>query len=196
MQTSRIAIDGLWQFLCPLFDASLLTKAPSAPRRAQLRRHLVSGASKSRRPLTTTASAFQTQKRNSRYEAPLARRQNVSVSSTDVLRNAINGSSTSSGEPQYSNLDSVPIPQLHDLLRQHRTRQGSYKMVKDLVYYLVTTRQQKMTLLYYDALIRINADAEHGSAAELSVILREMKEAGIRPDSGVYNSILQVCCIM
>ena len=63
----------------------------------------------------------------------------------------------------------------------------------ELVEYLITVRGEKLALIHYDSLIRANADAENGSAEAVRVLLKEMKEECVRPDSGLYHGVLQVC---
>jgi pentatricopeptide repeat protein len=59
------------------------------------------------------------------------------------------------------------------------------------VEYLITERGEEPALVHYHALIRINADAEHGSAEAVERLLKEMKEEGIGADSGLYHAALQ-----
>jgi hypothetical protein len=92
-------------------------------------------------------------------------------------------------------LNAVPIPHLHDLLRQLVTQEGTYKEVESLVEYLLKHRGEKPALIHYDALIRANADAEFGSAEIVRGLLKEMKKLGIGADSGLYHGVLQVCCL-
>ncbi len=94
--------------------------------------------------------------------------------------------------PSYSSLDDVPIKELHESLRHLGTEDGAYKKIADLVEYLVKERGEKPNLLYYDALIRANSDASKGSADVVAKLFREAREQGVVPDSGFYNSVLQV----
>lgn len=190
MPGTRIAIDGLWRCLCPSFDALVFP---------QLNAPLTRGAS---RPLI-----------NSKKPTLPRRARNVSsYSSTGVPRvqsqdpfkqqfqGHIQGSRTPSTRknsaqdpaPPYASLDDVPIAQLHETLRNIRTENGAYNKIVDLVMYLVKNRGEKPSLLHYDALIRANADAGHGSAEIVAHLLSEMTQKGIVPDSGLYHSALQV----
>jgi hypothetical protein len=58
--------------------------------------------------------------------------------------------------------------------------------------YLITSRREKPSLPLYNALIRANADASHGSADAVANLLREVKDENIVPDSNLYHSTLQV----
>lgn len=91
------------------------------------------------------------------------------------------------------NRDDMTIQQLHDRLRQMLTEEGRYNDIAELVGYLVTTRGEKPSLLHYDALIRANSDAVHGSADVVKQLLWEMKRNNVLGDSGLYHGVLQVC---
>lgn len=88
--------------------------------------------------------------------------------------------------------DRDEIDVLHDRLRSYRTQEGNYGRVVGLVEYLIKNRGEKPALIHYDSLIRANADAENGSAECVRTLLVEMKEEGIRGDSGLYHGVLQV----
>lgn len=94
--------------------------------------------------------------------------------------------------PTFEALEDVPIAHLHDSLRRLRTEEGSFKKVSDLVTHLIKERGEKPSLLHYDALIRANADAKHGSAGVVADLLRDMKADGVAADAGLYHSVLQV----
>jgi hypothetical protein len=87
----------------------------------------------------------------------------------------------------------LPTHTLHDWLRSLMTQEGAVDDVTELVEYLIGVRGDKPALVHYDALIRANSDAEKGSADRVRILLQEMKEMGIQPDSGVYHGALQVC---
>ncbi|KAG4430687.1 hypothetical protein IFR05_013839 [Cadophora sp. M221] len=88
----------------------------------------------------------------------------------------------------------MSIPQIHDLLRKRRAERKAYNKVADLVAYLVCVRGEKPALIYYDSLIRANADSM-GSATSVRTLLEDMKEFGIAPDSGLYHGALQALAI-
>jgi hypothetical protein len=96
-------------------------------------------------------------------------------------------------QPDIERLNDIPTVHLHDRLRHMRTEEGAYHRVVELVEYLMTVRGEKSALIHYDSLIRANADAENGSAETVRTLLKEMKEEGVRADSGLYHGVLQVC---
>lgn len=89
-------------------------------------------------------------------------------------------------------LDKVPTTHIHDSLRAYLTQEGRYHEIASLVHYLIAVRGEKPARLYYDALIRANADAENGSAAVVAKLLKEMKDLSIFADAGVYHGVLLV----
>jgi pentatricopeptide repeat protein len=84
---------------------------------------------------------------------------------------------------------------LHERLRHVASLESGYERVVSLVEYLIIERGVKPALVHYDALIRVNASAEQGSAGVVEELLKEMKEEGINPDSGVYHAALQALAI-
>lgn len=82
--------------------------------------------------------------------------------------------------------------EIYDRLRRVRTKEGAFKEILELVQLLITDKGEKLSLFHYDALIRANADAAHGSVDAVKVLLQEMKEEGISGDAGLYHAVLQV----
>jgi pentatricopeptide repeat protein len=72
-------------------------------------------------------------------------------------------------------------------------KEGAFEDIINLVEWLITVGGEKPSLVYYEALIRANADAENGSVDAVKSLLKEMKEEGIGPDSQLYHAVLQVC---
>ncbi len=98
-------------------------------------------------------------------------------------------------EKPLKHYDVTPIAHLHDRLRQLVVQEGAYHKITDLVDYLITERGQKPILLYYDALIRANADATHGSAKVVGRLLDEMKELNIEGDAALFQAVLMALAI-
>ncbi len=92
---------------------------------------------------------------------------------------------------RYNSLGDVPLAHLHGRLRLDGSSGDEYHHIAELVEYLITERGEEPALVHYHALIRINADAEHGSAEAVERLLKEMKEEGIGADSGLYHAALQ-----
>lgn len=93
---------------------------------------------------------------------------------------------------EYRKLDLMEINELHDKLGVFLRQKGGYWRVVDLVQYLITARGDPVGLVHYDALVRANADAEFGNAEVVAGLLRQMKEGGVKADSGFYHGVLRV----
>lgn len=190
MLGNRIAIDGLWRCLCPSFDALAFSRLKAPLRRSASCPWIVSKKPTlpcRARNISSYSSAdvanIQTQHQdNERFQAHMQESRNLTTP----------WNSAQAPAPPYASLDDVPIAQLHETLRDIRTENGAYKKIVELVTYLIKNRGEKPSLLHYDALIRANADAGYGSAEIVAHLLREMKQEGIVPDSGLYHSALQV----
>lgn len=180
MQVTRIAIDGLWRSLCPSFDA---IAAPPSLR------------------LALTCTSFERTKRLSKSvscrsihcskKLRLQEQDDAAVTFGRIKPSKTSGP-VKNASPAHAGLDDVPVRELYDTLHNVGAEDRAYKRITDLVDYLITSRGEKPSLILYDALIRANADASHGSANAVANLLREVKEANIVPDSNLYHSALQV----
>ncbi|PVH82585.1 hypothetical protein DL98DRAFT_456005 [Cadophora sp. DSE1049] len=215
MPTTRIPIDGLWRCLCPALDGIAVIRHPrivpsprtipagnrrrtNRPRThtfhtttrtrtqqkwnptgtsylATLDKKHVDGIPKNTAPPPSFASSQGPRIASARWRTPTAAHMNSEI--------------------PYDTLDSMSIPQIHDLLRKTRTERKSYSKVVELVGYLISARGEKPALIHYDSLIRANASAMQGSATAVKTLLEEMKEFSIAPDSGLYHGALQVLAI-
>ena len=61
--------------------------------------------------------------------------------------------------------------------------------------HLIEVRHEKPSLRHFDALIRANADAQHGSAEVVEELLREMDKEGIIGDSGLYHGVMMTLAV-
>ena len=190
MTGTRIAIDGLWRCLCPSFDAIVLSQLKVPIRRGAARPSIGSRKQALSKP-TWRFSTYSTTN-GSRTDTKFLDKERSPAHIQQSASSSTAWSSAQAPAPSYTNLDEVPIAQLHETLRGIRTQNGAYNKIVDLVTYLINSRREKPSLLHYDALIRANADAAHGSAAVVAHLLREMKQEGVVPDSGVLHSALQV----
>jgi len=86
----------------------------------------------------------------------------------------------------------TPIRDIYDRLRRIRNEEGAFTSILEIVQFLITVKGEKLSLFHYDALIRANADAAHGSVDAVKLLLQEMKEEGIGGDSGLYHAVLRV----
>ena len=183
MQVTRIAIDGLWHCLCPSFDAIAAYQLIGPLRQASTRPRLNTNKRSSRSVLSRSI--------NSRTKVRLEERDDATLTVRRIKPSKTPSAITKSS-PLYASLDDVPLKELYDTIRNIGTKDGAYKSITDLVNYLITSRREKPSLPLYDALIRANADASHGSADAVANLLREVKDENIVPDSNLYHSALQV----
>jgi hypothetical protein len=183
MQVTRIAIDGLWRCLCPSFDAIAAYQLIGPLRQASIRPRLNTNKRSSRSVLSRSI--------NNRTEVRLEEQDDAALTVRRIKPSKTPSAITKSS-PLYASLDDVPLKELYDTIRNIGTKDGAYKSVTDLVNYLVTSRREKPSLPLYDALIRANADASHGSADAVANLLREVKDENIVQDSNLYHSALQV----
>jgi hypothetical protein len=190
MPAIKTAIDGLWRCLCPSIDN--LVASGTLRRLRPLRNASV-------RPQVRTTKTLRSQSRVQHlHTAP--RHQKIPIESDHHEAPRIHSryydttirTTYNDPEPEYERLNRIPLPSLHDDLRQLATEPNKYHKITELVEYLVTFRE-KPCLLHYDALIRANADPYYGSAEVVGRLLRETKELGVGADSALYHGALQVC---
>jgi hypothetical protein len=188
MQVSRITIDGLWRCLCPSIDAIATSQLRAPIRNNQFR------SIPHRRVLARPQLVWKVSARCLHSEARSAFQQlgekEAQIQDTRDASGYFKFIQPS--KSPHATLDELTISELHDSLRHLNAENGAYKKIADLVEYLIDKREEKPSLLHYDALIRANADASYGSADAVANLLEEMKEAGIVADSGLYHSVLQV----
>ncbi|KAG0649078.1 Pentatricopeptide repeat-containing [Hyphodiscus hymeniophilus] len=216
MPVTRIPIDGLWRCLCPAINT--LTVAQSArplrsAKKLPIHPNVLSSSirrlhSSSPTQSEDTQNAVRDHKFsprpdepafNSPPSRPLIRpvdaRAGSSLRSLTAERKSRPGILGEKGFARYATLDDVPITHLHQRLRQTGSEDNEYDHVVELVDYLIIERGDPPALVHYDALIRVNVDAENGSAAIVEGLLGEMKQEGIGADSGLYHAVLQVLAI-
>lgn len=215
---TRLIVDGLWHCLCPSFDAAAVTTTRSLrkpftihssrpkPRRLQLCH------SKSIHT-TSHPQAIQYSALPTPYISPTANdltprdhaRQRHFPNPPKSVAEIAEESAIDKALIQHyvlpdgrrilaDSLHYIPVEQLHDVLRHLRNEASALIRVKDLVRHLVKERNQKPCLLYYDSLIRVNADAAYGSAETVNQLLQDMARHGIVGDSSLFHSVLQVSC--
>ena len=205
MSATRVPIDGLWRCLCPSIDVIILSSFSHPFSRIRLRPRCSQSSGGNRLPQPTARllhNSPQAQFRVVRetvfsgilppYRSSLNCNRKLIHTDGESPRAALLQQNPTTTTSISGSLDDIPIPRLHDRLRQMLTEEGQYRDIVKLVEYLVTTRGEQPALIHYDALIRANSDAEYGSAEVVRGLLQEMKESGIGCDSGLYHGVLQV----
>lgn len=195
MPTTRIPIDGLWRCLCPSID---VIGSSLRLRLAPTRTHVLGQTPKPAPFHTSTKRCYENYK-------PVAK-ENLELRPNPRYEQRRPGARANERLPRryqreaapyksLSELDALSLPEIHDKLRVLVTQSNSYHSICDLVTYLIVSRGEKPALHHYDALIRANSDAEHGSALVVRDLLRETDELQIRRDSRFYHGMLQVLAI-
>ncbi|KAI9718601.1 MAG: hypothetical protein M1812_004052 [Candelaria pacifica] len=88
----------------------------------------------------------------------------------------------------------TPTEELYDQLRKFAIK-GEATLVWRIINILLGRRHEKANLRLYAALIHVNIDANLGSAAAITKLLKEMKQDGIGIDSGTYHTVLKVLAV-
>lgn len=86
---------------------------------------------------------------------------------------------------------SSPVDRLYCDLNRHLSKRG-FLRVYETVGELVGRHGEAPNLRLFLALILANANAQHGSPAEVTRLLQEMAENGIEPDLATYHAVLKV----
>lgn len=192
MSPPRIVADGLWRALCPSFDPLVVTRVGS-PLRNVLRR-----ANTRSRSSPATPSISESQSRCISTYTPIYSTpeplQPIKPPKWSELPTRSKRSQKS--KPNLNiGLDSATTEELHNHLREIRDLAGAYNHIIDVVQYLIEVRHEKPSLRHFDALIRANADPQHGSAEVVEELLREMDKEGITGDSGLYHGVMMTLAV-
>lgn len=214
MPAVRIPIDGLWRCLCPSFEATLARPVlprnlPStissvdkkqSPRFRSRQYSTANPPSRGRGDVPIPSKAFAVKKHPLRVFPQAAQEDNVVAPVIErisvgrpIVAHKVRARYTSPLPPEeQERRNNASTSTLHEWLGAYSTQDGGYDKVTDLVEYLVRARGEKPALAHYDALLRVNSDADKGSAEAVRALLAEMKEEGIGADSRAYHGVLQV----
>ncbi len=69
---------------------------------------------------------------------------------------------------------------------------GNYTRVQALITMIVRERGEKPSPRLYLSLLLANTNLQHGSPAEVTSLLQEMRDEGFAPDSATYHAALKV----
>lgn len=193
MPPLRIPIDGLWRCLCPLIDTVFIPRTPKTclrkhTRAARLRVRQLHSTSKALYYSNPTAHAS-TDNSFGNYNA-----FKFKPDSIPPRQNTFDRHPNVSNRP-FSEFDSDSTRRLHEKLRELPSRPNTYHEIAELVHYLIDARGEKPALIHYDALVRANSDAEHGSVKVVKGLLEEMEELEVRGDASFYEGVLLVLAI-
>ena len=177
MSTAQVVNDGLWLCLCPnsvfpRFQRPVLATPGLRTLQRTTRTH-------HRRSAQTRSTPT--------YQAPWPLQSIRPCKNHRLLHD---GFFQSRPNVEYE-AGGVGLHETYETLR-YSSRRLLYMKVHALVEYLVKKCGERPNLRMYEALILANAQAEYGSASEVSKLLQEMADAGIKPDSATYHAALRV----
>ena len=179
-----VPIDGLWRFLCPLSDQTLayflarprLLGTPRPTKAvAQCNRQFTS--------TTSTTRAYRTSHPPVPWSAQVQALQRETRGTSQTISDV--------EDPAREGEKRASIPDLYRFLQIEAYRGGVLR-VDRIVTRLVKDYGEPPSVKIYDALIRVNIDAEQGSAARVEALFKEMHLRGLTPNSTIYHSILKV----
>ncbi|KAK5175876.1 uncharacterized protein LTR77_001016 [Saxophila tyrrhenica] len=202
MNASRLAIDPLWQCICPSWTTStsraaarLVTRprrptfqclqAPRSARRktdAEIQRYQNIGASTPDRyvpvlnPIATSAPERLTEEHHPRKQKSKTRKAEEQLSETSIdWRNE-------STLAIYDHMRGIAID-------------GNVKLCRYLATILVRERREPPNIQLYNMLILSNVGHEDGMGFRVGELIADMEKDGIQPDSGTCHAGLKVLAV-
>lgn len=97
-------------------------------------------------------------------------------------------------EDALPNLVNEPTSFLYGRLRAFAV-DGKTTRCRQLAEYLVKERRERPSTQIYNAMILSNTSHDQGSAWRVSMLLDEMNEGGLQPDSGTCHAVLRVLAV-
>lgn len=202
MPTSTLAIDGLWQCLCPSFSRATLTNATYVSRisRRPALQCLSSSTPAARRHAsdqTHTQAALELHQpfiSDAETEFPSAASDNAKfLSFADVGALGPAQPRNYVGKKRTTPLIRLSTPFLYELLRKSAGK-GETAEVQQIVEHLIGEREEQPNLRLYASLILVNVNPRDGAAWRVANLLEEMKNEGLQMDVGVGHDVLKVSC--
>lgn len=198
MTTTRIALDGLWQCLCPSFRPTNLLR-PSRNLSKPLR-------FRPRRPSTTCVQARSlhgSQARRNQLEStvatyvPLVKAEDPfqTIETPENARSHAMDLSDGLARPRQNDwtdeLARESTPMLYELLRTAASY-GDGEEVHRIARHLVLERHEAPNARLFAALILANIDVTEGSIFRVERLLQEMADENIQADVRVCHDVLKV----
>ncbi|KAF7194367.1 Protein Rf1, mitochondrial [Pseudocercospora fuligena] len=192
MTTAKVAIDPLWQCLCPSWTPASFVRASRflqrgpRPIRQQQCLRLSTSAKRSRfQPISEVRYDASPQYVNKQVFNPLGRYGRTRGAKALLA-------SSERQLPQDLEQDETEF--IYGRLRAAAAR-GHAKQCRYFAEYLVKERGEKPNLQIYNALIAVNVHHEDGAAWRVSELLEEMRADGLQPDVGTCHAALKVLSI-
>lgn len=185
MSSAKLAIDPLWQCLCPSWSsASLLraTRAVSRSRRAPEQRQCLRQSTWTRPSHNATTAHHDIRIYSTASFQPLQQTQSKNRAAAHL-------------ETKHdANLEHEETRLLYGRLRISAA-EGQTNACFNIAEYLVKERKERPNVQLYNALILSNTHHELGAAWRVHDLLEEMREAGLQPDIGTCHAVLKVLSV-
>ncbi|TKA30169.1 hypothetical protein B0A50_02888 [Salinomyces thailandicus] len=210
MQPSKLAIDPLWQALCPSWTQATVTRASGSlqtrkrvsprslnrPPLSQKQYRSVTNDSAARPPdFSGSADAYTTTRSTDDLRWPQTRHHRTSPASgrgdEDV---AAHEPTLEPHQKRLHLLRNQPIPFLLTRLRSLATT-GNVQGCREQAELLVRERREKPSTQLYSALIGSNVSAEDGAAWRVIDYLDEMRNSGLQIDARICHVVLKVLSV-
>jgi pentatricopeptide repeat protein len=198
MSTARLALDPLWQCLCPAWSqaTSALALRTTIRRTAPARRCL-----KERRGIAIPGG----QRRGLAAQAQVLHQEKEAGSEKGDVEYATFGNTQETGrgkEKRAKELDRLalfkllnePTPYIYTKLRIFAS-QGKVGPVRALVEYLVHERGEKPDVSLYTSLILSNINTAEGAAWRVLEYIEEMRQAGLEMNRECCHAVLKVLAV-
>lgn len=190
MNAGQLAVDGLWQCLCPAFRPATLARSYRQVGAATRPRAQCLVASRTRRGAASQARIEAAQFHHGQsyklFESNDPRRLPGRPKGVTTPRmRAVQG------RRERPHLDQEHTPFLYELLRTAASK-GETKEVDRIVEILVQDRLEEPNLRLYGSLILVNVHPFHGSVGRVNALLEEMAEEGLVMDVGLCHDVLKV----
>lgn len=195
MQTTRLAIDPLWQCLCPSWTGVNLSRAP----RRLAQRTRLPGQVQSLRSITQHAPSRQRMAAYKPRADDLVPTRlaglNAFPTNTPPPRKDRQRDSTAQDELlDTADLEQETTPYLYTRLRALALG-GKTKQCRQIVEYLVRERGERPNVQLYNALITSNVHYMDGAAWRVSELLDEMVAQGLAIDVGTCHAVLKALSV-
>lgn len=194
MTTSRLAIDPLWQCLCPAWQFTTVKRVTPLlvpARRPSLQCHKV--ARPVRRKTDALARKYANESVNDGRTVTILSPLSQSLPAQQPFAERL-PNRPGRGEPESINYAKEPTALLYNHLRGAAI-DGRVKLCQYVTEMLVTERGEKPTLQLYNALILSNLGNQEGAAWRVSDLLDEMARDGLQPDVGTCHAALKALSV-
>lgn len=201
MQPAKLAIDPLWQCLCPSWTQATLTRIPrlgASGRRPALR------CLNERSPAPTRKLSSQVRDDSSLVAGDQPKhspgpnlsyvKHAVSARGEAVHRREHALSLHRKYRQETQDLRQESTPYLYTRLRTLAIG-GKVQPCRELAEVIVRERREKPNVQLYSALILSNINYDQGAAWRVSEYLEEMRAVGLQPDTGTCHAVLKVLSV-